>query len=164
MAIVTAIAVAAIVAGTAIKFAADKKSAKLAKRSEKERRRVADAQARRERLSTIRERRQRAGQLANVGAQVGATDSTALAGSRGSLRSQEGRELGFSGLVQNAGKRISRFNRGIASAQQLGGIGSGIASIGSAVLGSGFTGFGGGGGGTGGFAANPGGTAQSGPR
>ena len=119
----------AIVAGIAIQFIAQRKQAKLARKSAKESQKLASLEASRVRRRVIRETRILRGEQANLAAQMGAGQSSGLFGGQSSLASQAGANLGFSTGTEAIGRNITKFGIQISKARSLEAIGLGIQNI-----------------------------------
>jgi len=166
----TAIAVAGLViaaAGTAVTVQQQAKAGRL-ERKRADAQAKADALAsRRARLRTIREQRIKRGQLQAQGAAAGTAGGSGQFGGEASLGAQAASDLGFQTQTFNIGRKISAFNKKISRTQTVSAIGAGAAKVGGAVfsnagvISGAFSSLGGS---TSQFAANPFGSAQSGPR
>lgn len=103
---------AAAIAAVATVYSVDqqRKAQKAQRKSEKLQQRRADAQAARDRRSTIRQARVRRAQILNESAQTGAAGSSSESGAIGSLQGQLGSQLGASFQNQALSGQISRQN------------------------------------------------------
>ena len=119
----------AAVAGIAIQFIAQRKQAKLARKSAKESQKLASLEASRARRRVIRETRIARGAALNVAGQVGAGQSSGLRGGLSGLASQAGSALGFSTQTEAIGQNITKFGIQISKARSLEAIGRGIQDI-----------------------------------
>ena len=119
----------AAVAGIAIQFIAQRKQAKLARKSAKESQKLASLEASRARRRVIREARVARGAALNIAGQVGAGESSGLRGGLSGLASQAGSALGFSTQTEAIGQNITKFGIQISKARSLEAIGRGIQAI-----------------------------------
>jgi hypothetical protein len=127
MAAVTAIAIAGLAISAAGTFA----SIQAQKKAGKAQRKLAEAGSRRDRRRAIREARIARATTLNVGAQVGAGDSSSVAGGISSTGAQLGSNLGFSTNTQALGNRISKLNQKASMFSGIGSVGAGIFNLAS---------------------------------
>jgi hypothetical protein len=90
---IAGLALAAV--GTGVQFVAGQKQAKAGRKAAREQQRLAALEARRARRRTIREARIARGAALNVAGQVGAGESSGLAGGLSGIAAQAGSNLGF---------------------------------------------------------------------
>ena len=94
---------------------------------------AANASAR-ERRQNIRQARVARGQALNAANQVGAGESSGLAGGLSGVSTQLDSNLAFSGEQQRSGDRIVKFGLQANKAQSRAGIASGIAGLGASAF------------------------------
>ena len=124
----------AAVAGLAIQFIAQRKEARAQRKISREQQRAAALEAHRARRRTIREARIARGTALNIAGQVGAGESSGLAGGLSGISAQAGANLGFSGQTEAIGRRITGFGAQASRAASLSAIGGGVASLGGALF------------------------------
>jgi hypothetical protein len=129
---VAGLALAAV--GTGVQFVAGRQQAKAGRKAAREQQRLAALEARRARRRTIREARIARGAALNVAGQVGAGESSGLAGGLSGITAQAGANLGFSTQTEAIGGRITKFGLQASRAASLGAIGGGIAGVGGALF------------------------------
>ena len=129
---IAGLALAAV--GTATTVIATQRQASAQKKASRERDKLAALEASRQRRRTIREARIARGTALNVAGQVGAGDSSGLAGGLSGLGAQAATNLGFSTQTQAIGKRITGFGTEAAKASTLGAIGGQVAGIGGSIF------------------------------
>lgn len=109
-----------------------------ASKAQKKAQKAADQQRRleeqRQRRQLIREQRIKRARLANIGAQTGTSDSSAVQGGMSSLSAQTGAELGFGSQMSGLSGIISRQTLKANNASMLGSIGSSVANLGGSVF------------------------------
>jgi len=126
MAVAAAIAVAGLVLSAVGTFQSAKAQKKAAKKQDK----LNALQAQRERRQSIREARIQRAQVLNSGVQVGAGDSSSVAGGISSVASQLGSNLGFSNQTEKLGKAINKDLRSASNFSALAGFGGALTSFG----------------------------------
>jgi len=135
-AVVAAVAAVATVAGTAVSITQSQSAAKDAKKARALEGQRQENQERRRRRQEIRRARIARAQTVNVGSQVGATGSSALAGGTGSVSSQLGSSLGFSDQQAGLARQISSLNQSSADKQSLANLGGSVAGLGLSAFNS----------------------------
>ena len=93
-----------------------------------------DAQERRRRRQTLRERAIAVGRIQNATSQTGARDSSAQTGGIGSVNAQNGSNLGFISQIGGVNRGVSAAQQDQANASSLGAFGSSLSSVGGTVF------------------------------
>jgi len=129
---IVGLAVAA--AGAAVGVQQQAAAAKDQRKAAKEQRKAAAQQAARERRQSIREGRLARGQALNVAGQVGAGESSGLAGGLSGISTQVASNIGFSQQQEAFGANIVKFQQRANKASSRAATAQGISSIGSSVF------------------------------